>query len=194
MESIRAFIAIGLPAEVKASLARVQDELRRRGLASVKWVAPDSVHLTLKFLGNVEAGKIEPVAAAMSRGAQGVAAFELSLGTPGAFPNLRAPRVICLRLGGDTDSLSALQRGIERSVAPLGFPPEKRPFSPHLTLGRVRDRASPNDRRFLGETVSSLDVETSLSFDVESVSLMRSTLTPERAIYDRLASMPLTGR
>jgi 2'-5' RNA ligase len=194
MESIRAFIAIELPAEVKASLARVQDELRRREPAAIKWVAPDSVHLTLKFLGNVDAAKIEPIAAAMSRAVEGIGAFEVSLGTPGAFPNLRAPRVICIRLGGDTDSLSALQRGIERSVAPLGFPPEKRPFSPHLTLGRVRDTASANDRRFLGETVSSLDVETSLSFNVETVSLMRSTLTPARAIYDRIASTPLVGR
>lgn len=193
MESIRAFIAVELPGEVAPFLARLQDDLKKREQAPVKWVDPESIHLTLKFLGNIDAGKVDAIAAAISEAAKGIGPLPLRLGAPGAFPNVRAPRVICVGLEGNTEGLSALHRNIERALVPLGFPPEKRRFSPHLTLGRVRDQAAPNERRLLGEAVSSLKVETSPAFEARAVSLMRSTLTREGALYDRLASAALEG-
>lgn len=191
MESIRAFIAVELPGEVASFLARLQDDLRKREQAPVKWVHPESIHLTLKFLGNIDARKVDAVAAAISGAAKGIGPLRLRLGAPGAFPNLRAPRVICIGLEGQTEELSNLHRNIDRALVPLGFSPEKRRFSPHLTLGRVRDKAAPNEWRLLGEAVSTLKVETSLAFEAMAVSLMRSTLTREGAIYDRLASAAL---
>lgn len=191
MESIRAFIAVELPGEVASFLARLQDDLRKREQAPVKWVHPESIHLTLKFLGNIDARKVDAIAAAISGAAKGIGPLRLRLGAPGAFPNLRAPRVICIGLEGQTEELSNLHRNIDRALVPLGFSPEERRFSPHLTLGRVRDKAAPNERRLLGEAVSTLKVETSLAFEAMAVSLMRSTLTREGAIYDRLASAAL---
>lgn len=191
MESIRAFIAVELPGEVASFLARLQDDLRKREQAPVKWVHPESIHLTLKFLGNIDARKVDAVAAAISGAAKGIGPLRLRLGAPGAFPNLRAPRVICIGLEGQTEELSNLHRNIDSALVPLGFSPEKRRFSPHLTLGRVRDKAAPNEWRLLGEAVSTLKVETSLAFEAMAVSLMRSTLTREGAIYDRLASAAL---
>lgn len=191
MESIRAFIAVELPGEVASFLARLQDDLRKREQAPVKWVHPESIHLTLKFLGNIDARKVDAIAAAISGAAKGIGPLRLRLGAPGAFPNLRAPRVICIGLEGQTEELSNLHRNIDRALVPLGFSPEKRRFSPHLTLGRVRDKAAPNEWRLLGEAVSTLKVETSLAFEAMAVSLMRSTLTREGAIYDRLASAAL---
>ncbi len=193
MESIRAFIAVELPGEVTPFLARLQNDLGKLEQAPVKWVDPESIHLTLKFLGNIDAHKVDAIAAAISGAAKGIGPLRLRLGAPGTFPNVRAPRVICIGLEGQTDRLSALHRNIERALVPLGFSPEERRFSPHLTLGRVRDKAAPNERRLLGEAVSSLKVETSPAFEAMGVSLMRSTLTREGAIYDRLASAALDG-
>jgi len=186
METVRAFIAIELPDSVKAALSGLQERLRRGGPAPVKWVEPDGMHLTLKFLGNVAVSVIPDVERAIAESAQRGHPFRLSLGRPGAFPNLRAPRVVWVGIEGDTATLASLQESVERGVVTLGFAREKRGFSAHLTLGRVRDRASAADTRRLGDGLTAASPTDPVSFDVSSVSLMRSTLTRERAIYDRL--------
>ncbi len=191
MEPVRAFIAIELPDSVKSTLSQLQDNLKQSGSAPVKWVDPHSVHLTLKFLGNIEAGTVPEVTKAISEAARGIAPLRLELGEPGVFPNLRAPRVVWVGLGGETATLSVIQENIENALIPFGFSPERRAFSPHLTLGRVRERSSPDERRRLGEAVASLKVDTKLSFTVDSLSLMRSRLTPEGALYSRLSSVAL---
>ncbi len=191
MESVRAFIAIELPNSVKSTLSQLQDNLKQSGYAPVKWVDPHSIHLTLKFLGNIAAGTIPEVTKAISEAARGIAPLRLELGEPGVFPNLRAPRVVWVGLGGEIATLSVIQENIESALIPFGFPPERRAFSPHLTLGRVRERCSAEERRRLGETVASLKVDTRLSFTVDSLSLMRSRLTREGAFYSRLASVAL---
>jgi 2'-5' RNA ligase len=157
----------------------------------VKWVDPDSIHLTLKFLGNIAAGTIPELTKAISEAARGIAPFRLELGELGVFPNLRAPRVVWIGLGGAIATLSVIQENIESALIPLGFSPERRAFSPHLTLGRVRERASPEERRRLGEAVSSLKLGAKLSFTVDSLSLMRSRLTREGAVYSCLSSVAL---
>jgi len=157
----------------------------------VKWVDPESIHLTLKFLGNIAAGTIPELTKAISEAARGIAPLRLELGELGVFPNLRALRVVWVGLGGEIATLSVIQENIESALTPLGFPPERRAFSPHLTLGRVRERASPEERRRLGEAVASLKIDTKLSFTVDSLSLMRSRLTREGAFYSRLSSVAL---
>ncbi len=191
MEPVRAFIAIKLPNSVKSTLSQLQDDLKQSDHAPVKWVDPDSIHLTLKFLGNIAVGTTPELTRAISEAARGIAPLRLELGELGVFPNLRAPRVVWIGLGGEIATLSVIQENIESALIPLGFSPERRAFSPHLTLGRVRERASPEERRRLGEAVSSLKMGAKLSFTVDSLSLMRSRLTREGAFYSRLSSVAL---
>jgi 2'-5' RNA ligase len=193
MEPIRAFIAIELPSQIKAALAQLQDNLRTSKSASVKWVDPEGIHLTLKFLGNVDESEISALTKTLSEAVRGVAPFSIQLGDPGAFPNAHAPRVVWVGVGGEIEPLLILHNNIDRVLAPLGFPPEKRTFSPHLTLGRVREETLPGERRRLGENVATLKTGVKSSFKAESLSLMRSKLSREGATYSRLASFELCG-
>jgi len=193
MEPIRAFIAIELPGQIKVALSQLQGSLRTSKNASVKWVNPEGIHLTLKFLGNVDEAEIPELTKALSEAVRGVAPFSLQLGDPGAFPGNQAPRVVWVGVEGDMEPLRTLHNNIDRVLTPLGFPPEKRAFSPHLTLGRVREEASPGEKRRLGENVTALKTEAKLPFEVESLSLMRSKLTREGALYSCLASFTLRG-
>ncbi|MCJ7523534.1 MAG: RNA 2',3'-cyclic phosphodiesterase [Dehalococcoidia bacterium] len=191
MESVRAFIAIELPGSVKSALSQLQDNLKRSEHASVKWVDTGSIHLTLKFLGNIATDTIPELTKVLSEATRGITPFHLELGEMGVFPNLRAPRVVWVGLRGETATLSVLQENIESALIPLGFPPENRAFSPHLTLGRVREKASPGERRSLGQAVASSKVASMEPFPVDSLSLIRSTLTREGAVYSRLYSVAL---
>jgi len=191
MESVRAFVAIELPGSVKSALSQLQGNLKRSEHTSVKWVDTGSIHLTLKFLGNIATETIPELTKVLSEAARGVTLFHLELGEMGVFPNLRAPRVVWVGLRGETATLSVLQENIESALIPLGFPPENRAFSPHLTLGRVREKASPGERRSLGQAVASSKVASMEPFPVDSLSLMRSTLTREGAVYSHLYSVAL---
>ena len=190
MERIRAFIAIELPEEVKASLDRIQAQLKS-GQDYVKWVQPEGIHLTLKFLGNIAVSLVPSIGDAITQAAKSVTAFNLEIARLGAFPNLSAPRVAWVGLGGNVGCLLQLQKAIDQELVPLGFDPEARAFSPHLTLGRVRDKAAPQERRKLGQRLESLQVQGGQPFSVDEVSLMRSELTPRGAIYSRLSSVKL---
>lgn len=194
MEPLRAFVAIELPEPIQAFLAQLQDKLRKGGTASVKWVAPENIHLTLKFLGNIDASEVPRLSEALSEAVKEVVPFNLELGDAGAFPNIRSPRVVWIGLAGELEWLRTLHKNIEQGLIQLGFAPEERGFSPHLTLGRVREGASPEERRRLGEKVSLLKPAANSSFRVGSISLMKSTLTREGAIYNRLASFALGSR
>jgi 2'-5' RNA ligase len=193
MEPIRAFIAIELPSQIKAALSQIQDNLKTSRCASVKWVDPEGIHLTLKFLGNVDEAEIPALNRALSEAVRGVAPFYLELGEPGAFPSCQAPSVVWIGVGGEMEPLRTLHNNIDRVLTPLGFPPEKRAFSPHLTLGRVREETLSGERRRLGENVAALKTEAKSSFKIECVNLMRSRLTREGAIYSCLASFALGG-
>ncbi|MEA1959575.1 MAG: RNA 2',3'-cyclic phosphodiesterase [Chloroflexota bacterium] len=191
MGQIRSFIAIEMPGEVKATLGSIIDRLHPAQHRCVKWVAPDSIHLTLKFLGNIDSNAVPGITSAVERVAGGVPAMELNIGGLGMFPNERRPRVIWVALEGDIEPLAELQRNIERAMKPLGFEPEGRGFTPHLTLGRVRDNAAPNERTEIGQTVAATACDWEASFTIREVSLMKSTLAPSGATYNRLALIEL---
>jgi 2'-5' RNA ligase len=191
MEQVRCFIAIGLTDEIKAGLEQLQSQLKSGGQTSIKWVDPYSIHLTLKFLGGVDGDKISPITAAMAEAVQGVAPFRLEVKGLGAFPNLRRVQVVWVGVGGEVDKLAYLQQRLESSLAGLGFTPENRRFTPHLTLARVRDRASSGERAGLGELITGTKFETAYSFLVEAVSLMKSQLNREGAIYSRISAAAL---
>ena len=191
MERVRCFIAIGLTDEIKAGLERLQAQLKSGGQTSIKWVDPYSIHLTLKFLGSVDGDKISPITAAMAEAVQGVTPFRLEVKGLGVFPSLRRVQVVWVGVGGEVDKLAYLQQRLESSLAGLGFAPENRRFTAHLTLARVRDRASSGEREGLGELITSTKFETAYSFPVEAVSLMKSQLTSEGAIYSRISAAVL---
>ena len=190
-QQIRSFIAIELPEEVKSGLHQLEAQLKSAGHDFVKWVAPEGMHLTLKFLGNISAQKVAEITRVMEEASQGVSPFQLKISGLGAFPNLRQPRVLWLGVEGEVDKVVSLQQRIDAGLVPLGFVGERRPFTPHLTLARLRERTLPGERRDFGELVMKTPVEVNYEVGVNSVSLMRSQLLPGGAVYSRLAQVRL---
>jgi len=192
-QAIRSFIAVELPEDIKKGLKRVQTELGLDKYGFVKSVSPDGIHLTLKFLGGVAASKIKDVVSVMERASQGVKPFGLEISQVGAFPNFNRPRVLWVGIKGDVDKLLAWQQRLDDGMAPLGFARENRPFTPHLTLARLRENCSPADRLQLGEAVSKSQVQVDYKFAVNTLSLMRSQLMPTGAVYSLQAEVKLNG-
>ncbi len=191
MEEIRAFIAIELPREIKQMLDRLQNQFKSGSQVPVKWVNPDIIHLTLKFLGNINADITGRITAALQEASRGVHPIRVEIGGPGVFPNPGRVQVVWIGLAGDVDKLGQLQRRIDSSLAPLGFKPETRSFTPHLTLGRVRDRATPEQRQDLGRLITGTQFDAAGSLKVDAVHLIRSQLTREGPIYTRISSLTL---
>lgn len=183
---IRSFISINLPEELLQPLL----DYRRR-LESVKaevsWVKPESLHFTLKFLGEVEERRIQDISEAMSRAAAQCAPFQIFLDDKGVFPNWRRPRIVWLGSRHPVPQLQRLKDAIEDALAPLGFERESRPFLPHLTVGRVR-----SSRRLaeLREKIENTPLVFT-PFAVAAAHLMRSELKPSGAEYSRIADFGL---
>jgi len=191
MEKIRAFIAIKLPQEIKAVLANLQTALGAGKDNTVKWVNPDSIHLTLKFLGNIDAAAVPQITDAMTGSTQNFGPLRLKVTETGAFPGTGSPRVVWVGLTGDVTKLSMIHKSLEGTLAAIGFAPEKRSFSPHLTLGRVRDRAKKDERSALARQLSTVKLKIRPEFFARSINLMRSELTQKGAVYTELAAVML---
>jgi len=180
METIRTFIAIPLPEEIIAYLGEIINRLRFAA-PEVKWVKPGSIHLTLKFLGNLPGEEVEKVFHGMEQVFRDPPAeFELTTGIVGAFPHFRRPRVLWIGLQGrGMKMLSQLQQQIEQQMVAEGFPAEDRAFSPHLTLGRIKFLKHEQDLR---QAIRELEL-TDHTFPVKEVHVMRSDLKPSGAVY-----------
>jgi 2'-5' RNA ligase len=185
MAAIRTFIALALTGEVRLSVARRMDDLRPRA-QGIRWVPPENLHLTLRFLGDVEEGQIPEVHQAVASAAGGGGPFALRPGAFGAFPNVHRPRVLYVSLEGDVERLRGLQRRVEGELVGRGFPKEDRPFSPHLTIGRaMRDRRVSID-------LPPLPPETAPpEMIVREVLIMKSDLRPGGPIYTPVARVEL---
>jgi len=194
METIRTFIALELPSAVQRGLTQLQERLKR-DRPPVRWVAPDKIHVTLAFLGEIPADRAAVAGECAARAAAGAAAFEIGALGAGVFPNANRPRVVWVGIGGELDALRSLHARLEDDLSAHGFPKEGRPFSPHLTLGRVRDRATPPEVRALGQTVTALTVPSLGRWRVERLLVIRSDLRPEGPIYTTLRAVALgTGQ
>jgi len=190
-ESIRTFIAIELPESVKRELTELETLLKKRCPPVLKWVEPYSIHLTLKFLGAVDADRIDEIKMAIDEAVQGIAPFGLEVREVGAFPNLSRVQVVWVGVKGELDKLMFLQKQVESNTEQLGFPREDRAFTAHLTLGRVRNYTSPDDHRKIGQILTGTTFAPENRIAVETVDLMKSQLTPSGAIYTRLYAAPL---
>ncbi len=197
-EQVRAFIAIELPSQIQELLGRHIQRLRAALSGPVRWVDPHSVHLTLKFLGNVPEALAPAIGDALGRACGGTGTLELRIGALGCFPNPRRARVLWLEVEGDREMLVPLQARIDEEMEALGFAREGRTFVPHLTLARVRGgdgrgRGGGIEARTLEELIAQWPSERH-GFTARGVSLMRSILRPEGAVYQRLAFAGLKSR
>ena len=191
LPQIRSFIAIELPPEVKKALARLQDRFKAGDGGQVKWVEPVNMHLTLHFLGNIPTDAVSPITAALEQAAAAARHFQLEVGGLGAFPDLHRVQTIWVGLAGDLEKLDKLYKDIGANLMPLGHKPETRPFSPHLTIGRVRDFTRPEERAVLARMIQGAPFNVKYRVDVTAVDLMKSQLTPRGPIYTKLASVKL---
>jgi RNA 2',3'-cyclic 3'-phosphodiesterase len=188
---IRTFIAVELEPATREALGDLQTQLKaHRAGRFVRWVAPDGIHLTLKFLGGVDPDRISALTRAVAE-ACSEPRFSLTLAGLGAFPNTRRPNVVWVGVGGDVESAVRLAEQVDRACVSLGWPPEARPFAPHLTLGRVKRDVRPSDQQLVGEMISSLQVEQLAQVRVERVSIMKSDLAPAGSVYTQMATIEL---
>lgn len=191
-DTLRLFIALELPADVLDALAAVQDRLGADSPErAVRWTRPEGIHLTLRFLGDTPADRQDAISRAMREAVKGHGPLALRAEGLGCFPNPAKPRVVWVGLKGDLPALEVLQKAVERALKPLGFTPEKRGFSPHLTLGRLHREASRADVQAVGRLVTSTGVGQVAAWTADAVSLMRSELRPDGARYTCLADAPL---
>ncbi len=185
MNTIRAFIAIKLPDRILESIREIQKELKNRGI-KLKWVKPESIHLTLKFLGDIPCDRIDSIETAISVSAEGLRPISLFAGSIGVFPNLRRPRVLWIGIDGEIDILAGFQKKLDENLAQLGFIAEKRSYKGHLTIGRVRKTP---DHEILKTAVRDFfDYETE-PFQADEVILFQSDLKPEGAVYTGLKTI-----
>jgi len=191
MEQVRSFIAIELPDELKLGLTQLEAQLKMSKQPWVKWVDPYSIHLTLKFLGSIAADRISEITGAMEEAVQGISPFHLEVKDLGVFPSLKRVQVAWVGISGEVDKLSQLQQHLESNLARLGFAPESRPFTPHLTLARLRNQASLDERQSFGQLIATTRFEAAYTIKVDAISLIRSQLTREGAIYSRISSVRL---
>ena len=184
----RLFVAIEIGDVGKRALGRIQSRLRRL-LPSVRWGKPDTVHLTLRFIGDTDESRVGDAADALARAAAGCAPFDFTLRGVGAFPDARRPRVLWIGVEEPGGSLAALADRLNARLSAAGFPPEERPFSPHITIGRIRDRAG-------GDCVSALSPlhdEPAARARASEACLFRSALTPAGPIHTVLCRAPFNG-
>lgn len=184
---MRTFIAIELAQEIKDSLAGIQKKLES-SQADIKWVKPENIHLTLKFLAEVEEAKIPKIIQRLQEFGDQIKPFTIRMNGLGAFPGLKSARVIWVRVKEDTDELGKLAEIIEDGLVKLGFPKEDRKFSAHLTLGRLR---SNKNKDKLGQKLEEIQIS-ELTQQINSIGLFKSTLHPAGAVYQKLSEISLS--
>ncbi len=189
---IRAFIAVELPSHIQKELEIILINLQKSGVRSVRWVKPNAIHLTLKFLGESSPQELSRISDEIRAIAATTAPLELQIQGIGVFPNLKRPRVVWVGVKSPP-ALFRLQKALEDAAEQIGYPKEDREFSPHLTLGRVKREASPAELTLLGQTIAQKPVGVLGNMTVNQLVLFRSDLKPEGAVYTPLAHFPLNG-
>ncbi len=187
---IRSFLAFRLPAEIRTVVEQVHDGLKDAS-RDVKWVRPGSVHLTVAFLGSVDEEAIPALSEAVRGVCAGFAPFRLAVRGTGLFPNPRRPRVIWLGLEGDVERMGGLRDALQDVLEPFGVERERRPFRPHLTLGRFRKGGIMDDR--LAEAMDGWTEVESPACVLSELVLFKSDLRRGGAVHTELDRFPLSG-
>jgi len=187
---IRTFIAIELPPEIKTDLHSLINGFKKTG-QSLRWVNPENIHLTLKFLGNIKRDRVQEITASLQKSVININSFKLEMAGLGFFPNARRPRVFWVGVGGDIRSLILLQSRIDDNMEKLGFEKEKRPFSPHLTLARINDTGLATSLDAFVNSAGKTSYKSTVPIEVKNICLMRSELLRSGAVYTMLSTILL---
>lgn len=186
---VRSFLAVELPEAILNRIGEVQKELKSSS-ADVRWVIPGNIHLTLKFFGNIEAPEIGSIVKSIEEPVRTTAPISITVRGVGAFPGLKNPRVIWVGLHDEREAFVSFQKRLESELGRIGFPPEDRPFHPHLTLGRMRSNRGKDE--LVGRMERYREEEFG-NFQVDKVVLFKSDLKPTGPIYTRLREVKLGG-
>ncbi len=192
-DTLRLFVAIELPPHILRLLTAVIEDLRNELHGPFRWVSPDTLHLTLKFLGNVDAQRVDLLTGILRDAVAPPMPFRLALELAGTFPVHGPPRVVWAGIGGETGALLSLQAAVEKALVDAGEAPQEQKFHPHLTLARVRETLHRTAAAELRERLRQLRFDSEAVFDIRQISLVHSTLTPEGPIHRTLAEAPLAG-
>ena len=190
MSLVRTFIALEIPHELQQLIHKETAHLRNRIGTLVRWVPPGNMHLTLKFLGNISPANVDILTQMMRAEADSCQPFVMQVGRLASFPSPKRPRVIYIGLQAPAE-LEALQHGIESATTRLGYESKERDFSPHLTIGRVRQNISASDQQKIRRALEETQIDLLGTARVDSVHLYNSDLKPTGSVYTRLFSAPL---
>jgi 2'-5' RNA ligase len=198
MTDIRAFIAVDLSAQARTILADLQDDLKAVvPRHTVRWTTPHNIHLTLHFLGTRSPQEIKKVSAVIDEATSNQPGFSLTLARLGCFPNLARPRILWVGILGDTNALTRLQGDLaERLRGAIDFTPDSRSYSPHLTIGRVKNGIPSRHVKQLSQIIQAEQPRVGhlITLDVTEISLMESNLKPSGAVYTQLTRSQLRSR
>jgi 2'-5' RNA ligase len=183
-DTIRTFIAVEMPENITSGIRELQQGLKDYGV-DIRWIRPENIHLTLKFLGDVKAADINNIFEAISRTVDGVTSIPLKAKGIGVFPGIKSPRVLWVGLAGQIESLLRLQKTLESNLKGLGFPPEKRSFKGHLTIGRIKTKM--HSKKVADALMAFRNFE-SETFTADKIILFKSELKTQGAVYTNLAS------
>ena len=189
-KTMRTFLAIELPEEIRKEIANIQDHLKKNIHGVITWVRPERIHLTLKFFGNISGDDVVNISRVVENSVAGVRPFSLSVKAVGVFPDVMRPRVVWLGINGDVVPLLRLQKVMDQGFEDYGFKREERPFRPHLTLGRIK---SPKGMIGLAAAVEKGGDFVAGEFKAERLTLFGSDLTAGGAIYTKLGWFPFRG-
>jgi 2'-5' RNA ligase len=187
MDNIRTFIALEIPEDLRQALSTIQEGLKKK-ISGIKWVNPENIHITLKFLGLINVETQEEVSRILEQTSKDVSCFTLDVSDLGAFPSPRNPKVIWVGMDQNRN-LWAFQKKLEEALLKLGFPLEKRPFSPHFTIGRIKD---PKIKKDLMHILENYRNEYQGSYKASKVIFFRSDLHPEGPVYSVLKDINLS--
>jgi len=190
-DTLRLFVAIELPEAVTKHIGHIIATLRQQKLQGIRWISPQGVHLTLKFLGEIPESQSQPIVAAMQVAATGISPFVLQLQGIGIFPHLRAPRILWVGVKGNTVPLFQVCKRLEVAMEEHGFARNQRELTPHLTLARVNGRLLLPELQKLSHAMNELQEVAEAEFQVTALSLMESQLSKSGAIYRQKARIPL---
>jgi 2'-5' RNA ligase len=192
MSQLRAFIAIEIPLDIQDAIQRQTARLRQTlGSDLVRWAPAQNMHLTIKFLGEIAASHVDFLKQMLAREADAHSQFDLQIGGLGSYPTSRRPRILWVGLHAPA-GLAALQKSIEAGTSRLGYEQEELAFSPHLTIGRVRQNISPADLSKIRAAMDNIQLGNIGTARVDSVHLIRSELKPNGSVYTKLFSAPLS--
>lgn len=187
---MRTFIAIDLPKEIKDSLSTIQEQLKKSG-ADVKWVLPQNIHLTLKFLGEIDDARLSKINKIIEDATKDKNPFQIHISSIGAFPKIKFPRILWIGIDKGNNETKGIVKELEEKISKIGIPAEDRPFSSHITIGRTK---STLNREKLVQDLETLAIkfgEENLEFTVTKITLFKSTLTPKGPIYEILKETSL---